>query len=216
MTMNSEKPKPTAKTNNWWPAVSTREQAKAATKGGVIVCGVIVVFTGALALYSLFGKSILGITPLSFIDVVLFAAIGFGIWKLSRVAAVAGLVFYLIVQGYNWVTVGPKSPILAILFTLYLVNAVRGTFAYHSLPEPEADREGPWRSPARTPGPRTGDATKPDSRSQIMSENFSEDTPSTMEPTDIYDVQTRAEGPQGELPLTPEMLLTRPSGMCSG
>ena len=30
--------------------------------------------------------------------------------------------------------------------------------------------------------------------------------------TDIYDVQTRAEGPSGELPLTSEMLLTRPSG----
>jgi putative YjhG/YagF family dehydratase len=29
---------------------------------------------------------------------------------------------------------------------------------------------------------------------------------------DIYDVQTKAEGPAGELPLTPEMLLTRPSG----
>ena len=29
-------------------------------------------------------------------------------------------------------------------------------------------------------------------------------------PSDIYDVQTRARGPVGELPLTPEMLLTRP------
>ena len=28
----------------------------------------------------------------------------------------------------------------------------------------------------------------------------------------IYDIRTRAEGPAGELPLTPEMLLTRPSG----
>jgi putative YjhG/YagF family dehydratase len=32
------------------------------------------------------------------------------------------------------------------------------------------------------------------------------------EAIDLYDVQTRAEGPAGELPLTPEMLLTRPSG----
>ena len=29
---------------------------------------------------------------------------------------------------------------------------------------------------------------------------------------DLYDVQTRAEGPAGELPFTPEMLLHRPSG----
>ncbi|MES2459127.1 MAG: YjhG/YagF family D-xylonate dehydratase [Armatimonadota bacterium] len=45
-----------------------------------------------------------------------------------------------------------------------------------------------------------------------MSEDFSEDAPSTAEPTDLYDVQTRAQGPAGELPLTSEMLLTRPSG----
>ncbi len=31
-------------------------------------------------------------------------------------------------------------------------------------------------------------------------------------PTDLFDVATRAAGPAGELPLTPEMLLTRPSG----
>ena len=29
---------------------------------------------------------------------------------------------------------------------------------------------------------------------------------------DLFDVATRAHGPAGELPLTPEMLLTRPSG----
>ncbi len=33
-----------------------------------------------------------------------------------------------------------------------------------------------------------------------------------MTQTDIYEVQTKAHGPMGELPLTPEMLLTRPSG----
>src|SRR5688500_14231917 len=30
--------------------------------------------------------------------------------------------------------------------------------------------------------------------------------------TDLYAVQTKSPGPVGELPLTPEMLLTRPSG----
>ncbi|MES2459125.1 MAG: hypothetical protein V4671_00980 [Armatimonadota bacterium] len=135
--MNSDKPKTATRTNHWWPPVSTREEARTATKGGVIVCGIIAVLTGALALYSLFGKPILGITPASFIDVVLFAAIGFGIWKMSRVAAVAGLIIYLIEQGYQWATIGPKSPIVTLLFTLYLVNAVRGTFAYHRLSEVE-------------------------------------------------------------------------------
>jgi len=34
----------------------------------------------------------------------------------------------------------------------------------------------------------------------------------TTESTNLYEVQTRASGPAGELPLTPEMLLQRPSG----
>ena len=33
-----------------------------------------------------------------------------------------------------------------------------------------------------------------------------------MTQTDIYEVQTKAKGPMGELPLTPEMLISRPSG----
>ncbi len=148
--MNSEKPKPATRTNSWWPDVSTREQARAATKGGIAVCTIIVVLTGALALYSLSGKSLLGITPLSFIDVVLFAAIGFGIWKMSRFAAVAGLVLYLIEQGYQIATVGFRSPIVPLIFILYFVHAIRGTFAYHNLPEPVPDvpasetGENPW------------------------------------------------------------------------
>ncbi len=36
--------------------------------------------------------------------------------------------------------------------------------------------------------------------------------PSPSTPADLYDVATRAEGPSGELPLSAEMLLTRPSG----
>ena len=34
----------------------------------------------------------------------------------------------------------------------------------------------------------------------------------TKNDTDLYDVQTKARGPIGELPLTAEMLLHRPSG----
>jgi hypothetical protein len=37
-------------------------------------------------------------------------------------------------------------------------------------------------------------------------------TTESINTTDLYDVRTRAAGPSGELPLTPEMLRERPSG----
>src|SRR5262245_27675426 len=47
-----------------------------------------------------------------------------------------------------------------------------------------------------------------------MSPSRSAGVPQLLEPTDaaVYDVQTNAPGPQGKLPLTDEMLRTRPSG----
>jgi hypothetical protein len=127
--MNPEK----KKTNPWWPDVSTPEQAKAAAMGGSVVALIVAVVTGAVTLYATFRGPFLGLTPWSFLDVFFFALIAFGIRRLSRVAAVAGLVLYLIEQVVQWTTSGFHNPFVMGIFTLYLIHAVRGTFSYHRM-----------------------------------------------------------------------------------
>jgi hypothetical protein len=69
------------------------------------------------------------------VDVVPFAIIAVGIARMSRVAAVTGLVLYLgpkvlqVVHG----AVGPIGVGISFTLTLLFINGIRGTFAYHRL-----------------------------------------------------------------------------------
>jgi hypothetical protein len=99
------------KSNLWCPDVSTRDGARGAALGGALTACIVAVVTTGFALYATLKEPVLNITPLSFVDAVLFGAIAFGIWRLSRAAALAGLALYLMEQGYQWATVGPRSPV---------------------------------------------------------------------------------------------------------
>ena len=65
-------------------------------------------------------------------DVVLYAAIAFGIFRMSRVAAVAGLALYTAERVFAWAAYGRLAPIM-LIFQIAFAIAVRGTFAYHRL-----------------------------------------------------------------------------------
>jgi len=119
--------------NFWWPDVSTKDQARAAAKGGVAAASLVAVITSAFAVYAIFRDPLAGITPWSFVDAFLFGIIALVIWRMSRVAAVSGLLLYLIEQAVLWSTTGPHTPFMALLFILFFVHAVRATVSYHRL-----------------------------------------------------------------------------------
>jgi hypothetical protein len=68
--------------------------------------------------------------------VALFAGLAFGIDRRSRTAAVVALSVYVL--NFLLITIqhGPRGFIPAALSSVALLNAVRGTFAYHKLPVP--------------------------------------------------------------------------------
>ena len=70
----------------------------------------------------------------------MFAAIGFGINKKSRAAAVIGLSLYILERTYMMAQGGVNSggAVMTVLFALYFVHGVRGTFAYRKLSEQAA------------------------------------------------------------------------------
>ena len=128
----SRKDRKQAKRPKWresfWPSVDTAEGAALAAKQGfwaVLICTVV---TAAFALLS-----IMGFDPSALVDAALFAIIAWGLWNKSRFAAVSGLLLYVIERLYMWSTVGIQNPVIPVLFTLFFISGVRGTFAWKRL-----------------------------------------------------------------------------------
>jgi hypothetical protein len=131
------------KQNFLWPDVSTLEAARSAAMGGAAVAGIIATITTAVAVYASFKGPVMLGSAWSFVDAALFAIIAVGIWRsVSRVAAVSGLLLYLAEQAYQWSTIGPKSPVLAVFLVLFLIHGVRGAFRYHQLKKVANDPAG--------------------------------------------------------------------------
>jgi hypothetical protein len=122
--------------NAWWPDVSTLEGARSARMYGVWAALFSAVVTAAFATYSLMsGKVALDFIDASaFVDVAIFAAIAFGIYKGSRFAAVAGLVIFVGEKVYQWSVTGTASGVfLAVALVYCYVVAIRGTYALRRL-----------------------------------------------------------------------------------
>lgn len=122
------------KKNVWWPDVSTPIAARSARMYGVWAALFSAIVTALLASWSLgSGKAALGfIDAWAFLDVAIFAAIAFGIYKESRFAAVSGLVIFLGEKLYqiSITTITPMSGIvMAFILGMCYVAAIRGTYA---------------------------------------------------------------------------------------
>ncbi len=78
-------------------------------------------------------KPVAGINGAALFDAAIFIGIGIGIGRLSRVAAVAGLVIYIAERLYMMSLNGPAGLWMTIALTLIFINSVRGTFAYRRI-----------------------------------------------------------------------------------
>lgn len=124
------------KTNMWWPDVSTLEAARQARMYGVWAAAITALLTSLLAAWSLgAGKEAFGfVDAWAFLDAAMFAAIGFGIYKGSRFAALAGLILFVAEKILQVAMTGKLGGfIMAFLFVLLYITAVRATFALHRL-----------------------------------------------------------------------------------
>ena len=71
-------------------------------------------------------------------DVVLYAAIAFGIYKTSRLAAVAGLTLYSVERIFVWAVYDRIAPMMLIFLAAFII-AARGIFAYQRLVKREIE-----------------------------------------------------------------------------
>ncbi len=129
-----------------WPTTENfyeSRQAAGLGAGTAIFCGIV---TGVVTWFATHGKSLLpGIDATSYIDAGIFLIIGFFIMRMSRIAAVAGLLVYVWGQ-YEMMKTngGHMNYFLVFMFTMNFINGIRGTFAWHEFnrhAEPGAEKE---------------------------------------------------------------------------
>jgi hypothetical protein len=121
-----------------WPDISSRRQIHFAILEGflaAIAAAALFVFSAILTHISTYEADLLSIV-VELAYVALFVGMAFGIERRSRAAAVIALSVYLLNFLLTAIQHGPRGIIATALISVALVNAVRGTFAYHKLPVP--------------------------------------------------------------------------------
>ena len=122
--LSSSTPKPSNRVRDLlWPVIKDEVSALTAARNGMYVSFLVALVTGVVALLT---------NPLGLLDAALFLMVGIGIRQLSRVAAVTGLVLYVLsivaraVQG-QFGALG----VIGVIFTAILASAVRAAFFAH-------------------------------------------------------------------------------------
>ena len=71
--------------------------------------------------------------PTIFIDIVLMVVMVFFIYKKSRIAATCMLLYFVLSKYIQWTDLGEAQGVpMALIFTFFYFNAMRGTFVWHS------------------------------------------------------------------------------------
>src|SRR5208282_4402022 len=92
-----------------WPSVTQEELARKAAREGLYAVGFLLAVKTIAVVFYAFGYPIFGFTLADSLDVAAFVAVGWGIYKLSRLASVLGLIFYLLEQITVWQTTGQAN-----------------------------------------------------------------------------------------------------------
>ena len=124
--------------NGSWLSVSTWQGGEKAAKQGVWAAVFIAALSIVVSLYSIRVERIVDDLTAAIIlfQGLLFIPIAFGMHKRSRVAAVVGLGWYVLIQILEASVAREIPNIIVFILILMLVNGTRGTFALHRIPEP--------------------------------------------------------------------------------
>jgi hypothetical protein len=119
------------KANFWFPAITDLKSAQDAARQGTATCALIMTFSTVLVVVATATGSG-GLSQLFIVMMLIYGLIAFLIYKMSRVAAIFGLLLYL---GDRIVLIAQSGLsgnfVLTIFFVLAFINSIRGTFAYH-------------------------------------------------------------------------------------
>jgi hypothetical protein len=122
----------------FWPTIGDSKAAQVVGRQGSIICVLIVLMTTVMAIVAHSVQSEGAVSPLmvtpetAIIVSLVYGGLAVMIYKMSRVAAVLGLLMYLFNCGLSIAQHGISAGLIVqILVVFTFINSVRGTFAYH-------------------------------------------------------------------------------------
>lgn len=116
------------------PTIEDQLSAKKVARNGVWAAAFCAAATILVVGLNAAGADILALDHWALVDAALFIAIAVGIHRMSRTAAVAGLLLYLLERVYMIENLGNPGTIIQVLvLTLMFISSVRATFLYHRL-----------------------------------------------------------------------------------
>ncbi len=118
----------------FWPQIRDRDSAKSTALGGAVAAGLVASVTALLSLPSYLGsRGLFGHepSPMALVDAATFAAIAWGIKRMSRIAACSGLLLFGCERVWGYTQTGRSGGPVAIMLLLWFIGGVRGTIAFH-------------------------------------------------------------------------------------
>lgn len=124
-------PDKSKKNSFWLPTITDLKSAQDAARQGTAVCVLIIIFS--LVIVAISTATVGGTPSQGFIAMMIaYGLIAFLIYRMSRVAAILGLMIYLGERLVLLAKYGMSGNfILTIFFIFAFINSIRGTFAYH-------------------------------------------------------------------------------------
>ncbi len=118
----------------FWGKVDSRDEAIELSRSGAAAAFVCAGVTAAATAAAMFGYSLMpGFNAWALIDAALFAGLGWGVWRFSRIAAVLALVLYIAERAMMFSQTPSHLAVITVMFIIFFVNGIRGTVAYHRL-----------------------------------------------------------------------------------
>jgi hypothetical protein len=141
----------------YWPTLDSQESAKKAAHMGAAAVGLSAVVIALIAILNITGVTdhFMGGDASFFLEAGICAALAILIYRFSRIAAVLALLLFVL-EKLMALENGPahQNLVMTIIWTLFYVNGVRGTFAWHRFKELEsAEQAGVLSAPK--PGVRS-------------------------------------------------------------
>ncbi|QKD82272.1 hypothetical protein HPC62_08805 [Thermoleptolyngbya sichuanensis A183] len=131
----------TNRENRWFPEIDSIATAHRVARQGVIASLILAGVTTAFAIaatQNTLPSELLELdevfNPLLFVDALIYGAIAWGIQRMSRIAAIAGLSIYLLSRVLLHLSGMPTNLFgmaIVTLISVAFINAIRSTFAYH-------------------------------------------------------------------------------------
>lgn len=125
--------------NAFWPTFGNCADAQKAMKGGAAASWLVAALNTGIGLFLMFSPpgtgASYGMSGAAVIDGIIFALIGWGIWRYSLIGAIAGLGFFSLEKVYQFST-QPKAfagIVLAVVIWMAFLNSVRGALALRRL-----------------------------------------------------------------------------------